>query len=559
MALSSPGVRYPRQGRFSLAWPWLAVLCLAWVVPGLFGHEPWKPDEGYTVGLVKHMYDTGDWVVPTLAGEPFMEKPPLFFITAALFAKALTPRILELPQAMALATAFYILLMLFFTSLAAREAKGRGAGSIAVVCLLGCVGLAVRAHSSITDCALWCGFAMACYGVFVAPGRFWTGSFWLGTGVGLAFMSKGYMGPGFIGCACALLFLLHRGSRCFRFVKVCLWALVFSLPWLLIWPWALYARSPELFYEWFWLNNIGRLLGPAFGFPLLAQTGKPWFYLRMFFWFTLPLWPAAAVVWQRRKADGFSDAAVLFATLLVVVTVAILSFAASARELYLIPALVPLALLAVVEAETLPAWLNWALSRIPLVIFSLGLLLLWLMWLGWATGFPQTLAVRIEHFAPRLNEHTGVFSLLIAAVYTAAYVCLFRRGSRRRKNWPLVWAVGMTCFWGVATLLFMPILDYTNGYKATFKELAAVFPAGTEVVDSHTLGESQRALLDYYAGIKTNRIDSGVAQTKTGYLLVQGLEGRQYFPDENLWREIWRGSRPGDYREYFVVYRKQQE
>jgi TonB family protein len=33
-----------------------------------------------------HILQTGDWVVPTLAGEPFMEKPPAFFVTAAAFA-----------------------------------------------------------------------------------------------------------------------------------------------------------------------------------------------------------------------------------------------------------------------------------------------------------------------------------------------------------------------------------------------------------------------------------------------------------------------------------------
>ena len=69
---------------------WLAVLltCL-WIVPGLFGHEPWKPDEGYTIGLVKNVVDSGDWVVPRLAASPFMEKPPIFYITAAAFARIL--------------------------------------------------------------------------------------------------------------------------------------------------------------------------------------------------------------------------------------------------------------------------------------------------------------------------------------------------------------------------------------------------------------------------------------------------------------------------------------
>jgi hypothetical protein len=37
------------------------------------------------------MLQSGDWLVPTLAGEPFMDKPPLFYWTAALFAKLFSP------------------------------------------------------------------------------------------------------------------------------------------------------------------------------------------------------------------------------------------------------------------------------------------------------------------------------------------------------------------------------------------------------------------------------------------------------------------------------------
>ena len=56
---------------------------------GLLGRDPWKPDEAYSFGLVYHILQSGDWVIPTLAQEPFMEKPPLFYLTAALFAAPL--------------------------------------------------------------------------------------------------------------------------------------------------------------------------------------------------------------------------------------------------------------------------------------------------------------------------------------------------------------------------------------------------------------------------------------------------------------------------------------
>src|SRR5436305_5591196 len=64
----------------------LALLIAVWLAAGLFGRDPWKPDEAYSFGLVHHILQSGDWVVPTLAGEPFMEKPPLFYLTGAFFA-----------------------------------------------------------------------------------------------------------------------------------------------------------------------------------------------------------------------------------------------------------------------------------------------------------------------------------------------------------------------------------------------------------------------------------------------------------------------------------------
>jgi 4-amino-4-deoxy-L-arabinose transferase-like glycosyltransferase len=42
-------------------------MCAAWILPGLIGHDPWKPDEAYTFGLVYHVLEGGTWVVPTLA------------------------------------------------------------------------------------------------------------------------------------------------------------------------------------------------------------------------------------------------------------------------------------------------------------------------------------------------------------------------------------------------------------------------------------------------------------------------------------------------------------
>src|SRR5687767_3214554 len=63
------------------------LVCLVWILPGLVGHEPWKGDEAATLGVINHILKTGEWLVPMLAGEPFLERPPLYYVVAALFAK----------------------------------------------------------------------------------------------------------------------------------------------------------------------------------------------------------------------------------------------------------------------------------------------------------------------------------------------------------------------------------------------------------------------------------------------------------------------------------------
>ena len=53
------------QSPTPLALVWL--LAAAWILPGLLGHDPWKPDEAYTFGLIYSALKNGDWLVPMLA------------------------------------------------------------------------------------------------------------------------------------------------------------------------------------------------------------------------------------------------------------------------------------------------------------------------------------------------------------------------------------------------------------------------------------------------------------------------------------------------------------
>ena len=69
--------------------PGVVLLSAVFILSGLLGHDPWKQDEPYSFGIIYNMYLTGDLVVPTLAADPFMEKPPAYYITALGFVHLL--------------------------------------------------------------------------------------------------------------------------------------------------------------------------------------------------------------------------------------------------------------------------------------------------------------------------------------------------------------------------------------------------------------------------------------------------------------------------------------
>ena len=543
----------------------LVILALAWMLPGLFGHQPWKPDEGYTIGLIQHIFDTGDWVVPTLTGEPFMEKPPVFFITAAVFAKLFSPWLLPLHQASSLAVILYISLMFLFVYFAGKEMGGPNTGATAVLCLIGCIGLLVRAHSVITDTALWCGFAMANYGLLLAKRKGVTGAFWLGAGVGLAFLSKGFLGPAIIAAPVALLPAFCPDRRNWAYIKTLLWSLVFFSPWFVIWPAALYMRSPELFDVWFWGNNIGRFLGPRFGYAKLGGVPDKLYYLKTFLYSTLPLWPAALSIWLREWRTSFRDAPIMLQTLLIVVGMLLLSLAAGARELYLVILLPSFALLAAKGEHALPGWAARRLADIPRIVFSVVFFACWVFWLAWLSGASSHFNVKLEEHAPGLDAFTGPISVILALAYTAGWFWMMRPRSSSRGDWVWVWAVGLTAFWGTFMLLFMPILDHAKGYRSTFAAMVRHLPEdrNSVVFESYRFGESERAILDYYTGWRTRRIDAAgklvdpVYPTAPYLLSGPGSGNRkpQSFETDGNWTPIWTGGRPGKKKDLLILYK----
>ncbi len=240
-------------------WAWSTALVAAWVLVGLVGHDPWKADEAHTFGIVVEFLRHRDWVVPTLAGEPFMEKPPLFYVVSAGSAY-LFGELLPLHDAARLATGFFVAIALLFLGPTARELYGRGYASATLLLFISCLGTFLRSHQIITDVALLAGLALGVYGLALARRTFWSTSAALGAGATVAFLAKGLLGPGLLGLT-ALLLPVYVSWRTRRYMAVLgVVAHAAAVP-AATWMCALYARSPDLFREWLVVNNFGRFLG----------------------------------------------------------------------------------------------------------------------------------------------------------------------------------------------------------------------------------------------------------------------------------------------------------
>lgn len=526
----------------------IAVLFAAWMLPALFAHDPWKPDEGYSFGLVYELLSGGSWIVPTLAGEPFMEKPPLFYLTAAGFASLLSD-VLPLHDGARVATAFYMALCSAFVALAAREISGRDAALPGAALFIGSTGLLLPGHLLITDVAQLAGIAAVFYGLLLALRRPLAGAAVTGIGLVVAFLSKGLLMMGVAVLLAIVLPLLHARWREPWYPRFLLIAFLVALPGVAAWPLLLHARSPQLFDEWLWANNIGRFLGSN----TLGPAARPLHYLWILPWFALPSLPLAIYgVWARRGALA-RDAAHVTVLAGTLVLLAVLSVSATARQLYALPLLVPLALAAVPGVAALPERWSRALCRAEAALVYAALATLWLAAIAWASGWPAVLHERLA--LPQDVALPGVRSVITALLYTAAFVVVLKLSRSSRWRPAFVWAAGITAAWGVAASLFLGLVDAYKSYAPLMTEVRAHLPPAYRCVASQGLGEPQRALIHYHVGIRTRRIETRPDAGECDVLLVENRPGPEIAPGPHFER-IWSGKRRHSSPDYFVLYRR---
>lgn len=322
-----------------------------WVLPllllafGLFyllpmaTHGLWIPDETRYAQISQEMLLTGHWAAPHFMGIRYFEKPAAGYWAIALGQAVFGQNLFGVRVASALSMGLSALL----AYLMARRLWNDPRKSLvcALLYMSFCVVVGAGGYANLDpQFTFWVNLSLVALWFALDSktprGRLlaWAG---LGLACGMGFMTKGFLAwllPVLI--ALPYMFWQKRLRELFVYGGVAvLVAIVISLPWAL----AVHAQEPDYWRFFFWHEHIRRFAGED------AQHASPW-------WYYLPLLVAFSMPWVlllpgtfRQAWQNRCQAPIGFLLLWLFLPLAFLSLSKGKLPAYILPCLLPLALL----------------------------------------------------------------------------------------------------------------------------------------------------------------------------------------------------------------------
>ncbi len=391
------------------------------------------PDEPRYAWIARDMAETGDWVTPRLYGQPWFEKPPLYYWGATVCFKlfGVSETAARLPSAISALLATLALAWLAWRLYGAETARWL------LLLLPTTVGMIGFSHAAAPDMPFsgMLTIAMVCAAVVLRlvpagagganPAPTYSSTAWValvlfGFFLGLAVLAKGP--AGIILCGGAVFFwaiFTKRWRDAFRLFHPAAFIAFFAtaLPWYVLCA----RRNPDFFRIFIIEHNFKRYLTPEF------QHIQPlWFYLPVLLAAFLP-W-TAALLWnlfssprRLRRMDELSPATSFF---LIWAGFCIAFFTISRSKLpgYVLPTVPPLGLLIaqsvsqhVSKVLSTDRWIR-IISGLTLIILGFLGLLQWewtpLVWPGLAVAVGGVAILIVRNL--RWGLVTGVIAILVA-------------------------------------------------------------------------------------------------------------------------------------------------
>jgi 4-amino-4-deoxy-L-arabinose transferase-like glycosyltransferase len=530
------GIRLPPAG-----WVLAGMLAL-YVLAGIFGRDPWKGEDAIHIGTAWHMLTYGDWLSPDLAGRAFHE-PPLYYWSAVITGK-IFGWLLPMHEALRLASSVWVMLTLMGLYYAAREIYGQDSAAASPLLLAGCAGLILHAHDAqpmLIGLAAYSG----ALGALAAIGRRprLTGVFY-GLAVAGCFLGTG-IAPTLPLLAIAPLawWLSPDRPKALQTLAIGLgFAALLALPW----PLLLLALEPSRFHGW--LNTELVPLKTSFSF---SGAGR---FLALLPWFAFPALPLAGwSLWTRRKA--LAEMPQLLPLAFMLLTFLMLALAYRPREIPALLMLPPLALLATPGALTLRRGAANAFDWFGMMTFTFFVGIVWLGWSAMALGWPTRLAGRVVILRPGFVGHVDLIALAIGIFATCWWVWLIVTAPRSPYRSLTHWTMGFTTLWLLATTLILPWFDYGKSYRPVAQEIAKILPSAPGCVAERGLTDTHRASLSYFVGIEPLLAES-TAGKQCNWILVTGDTKPELAAPSGRWTLVWEGSRPGDRKEKFRLFKR---
>ncbi len=343
MRLASFQQLFPGQPEPITSWRWRPVILLGIVISALLypclTFFLFEPDEGRYAQIPREMLTTGDWIVPQLQGQPYLDKPPLFYwlVMACYQLFGYHDWAARLVPALAVQGTILITYLFGRRLLGERPAFW---GALALALMPGFVGMG-RLVLLDGTLAFWVTLATLS-AAYAVNGQSLRRGYWLLSAVacGLGVMTKG---PIAMVLLLPPLWAFQRLSGNKSSIGWRGWLVFAGVLLAVTAPWyvAVCLRQPDFARHFFLVHNVERFAQPF-------DHDRPfWFYVPVLFASMLPLpllgIPCCRFLFSAKTADRRCP---VLGYLLLSAAWCVLFFSLAGSKLptYILPALPPLAL-----------------------------------------------------------------------------------------------------------------------------------------------------------------------------------------------------------------------
>jgi len=535
----------------------LLLFCAAYVIPGLFGRDPWKNEDIASFGQMWSLaLGQASWLHPNVGGVLPTSGGVLPYWLGAAFIDLFSPWVdpavaARLPFALLLAailaltwyTTYYLArteaaqpLPLAFGGEAAPTDYARAVADGGLLALIASLGLLQLGHETTPELLQLAGSTLFLFSLAAAqtqPGK----ARWA------AILSLPVMAASgspavavLLGTVGAAICMLSRQDVMRQHLR---WVLASTVLALALATALSALNLPGWTWRLSWPDSVGDVL-------------------QLLIWFTWPTLPLAALtIWHWRRQITHRHIAVpLFTALVGVAT----SLAMGANERALLAALPSLAVLAAFALPILQRSLGSAIDWFSVFFFTIFASLIWLGYVALHTGAPARTAERIAKLVPGTQAEFSWIALIVAVIGTVLWLGLVRWRTARVSH--ALWkslvlpAGGVALCWLLFMTLWLPILDQARSYRYLIERVRADVPA-------HTLVCAPRASVALLTGLEyfgQYRVDGLASQTGDGArhceILVLQLPKRVKAPDIEGWNFVARHNQRTRNSEQIAIYRR---